>query len=199
MSKIESTRDKMKRLRQQAEDGTIKNLEGLGGEINFRIFTYDPSEEYYVRENLKDLQEKKDKYKIQIFDIYKIIIEILNEKGYLKKLFEIEKKKGVNKANEIISETLEISSNNDKIVKYIRDNQEEDKVVIITGMGEVYGIVRPHTILNNLQSVVDKNPLIMFYPGIYTGQEIKLFGKQDDLLNSTEGLESNNYYRAFPF
>ena len=71
--------------------------------------------------------------------------------------------------------------------------------MILTGIGDVYGVVRPHTILNNLQSVVERNPLIMFYPGVYTGQEIKLFGKANEIVNNNEGLESNNYYRAFRF
>lgn len=187
----------MQKLRKKIEDRTINNLEGLGGEVNFWIFDYDPEEEYYIRENLKDFSEEK--YNIQIFNIYKIIIEILEEKGYLKKVIEYEKKKGTDKANDAIRDALEISSNNDKIIKYIKEHQEDDKAVILTGIGEVYGIVRPHTILNNLQSVVEKNPLIMFYPGIYTGQEIKLFGKTNEIINNKEGLESNNYYRAFRF
>ena len=197
MSKIKTTKERMQKLRQMIESKTINKLEGLGGEINFWIFDYDPEEEYYIRENINDFIN--DKYDVQVYNIYKIIIEILEEKGYLKKVIDYEKKKGIDKANDAIRDALEISSNNDKIIKYIKEHQEEDKTVILTGIGDVYGVVRPHTILNNLQSVVEKNPLIMFYPGIYTGQEIKLFGKTNEIVNNNEGLESNNYYRAFRF
>lgn len=197
MSKIKTTRERMQKLRQMIESKTINKLEGLGGEINFWIFDYDPEEEYYIRENINDFIN--DKYDVQVYNIYKIIIEILEEKGYLKKVIDYEKKKGIDKANDAIRDALEISSNNDKIIKYIKEHQEEDKTVILTGIGDVYGVVRPHTILNNLQSVVERNPLIMFYPGIYTGQEIKLFGKTNEIVNDNEGLESNNYYRAFRF
>ena len=197
MSKIKSTKDRMQKLRKMIESKTINKLEGLGGEINFWIFDYDPEEEYYIRENINDFIN--DKYDVQVYNIYKIIIEILEEKGYLKKVIEYEKKKGIDKANDAIRDTLEISSNNDKIIKYIKEHQEDNKTVILTGIGDVYGVVRPHTILNNLQSVVEKNPLIMFYPGVYTGQEIKLFGKTNEIVNNNEGLESNNYYRAFRF
>lgn len=197
MSKIKTTKERMQKLRQMIESKTINKLEGLGGEINFWIFDYDPEEEYYIRENINDFIN--DKYDVQVYNIYKIIIEILEEKGYLKKVIDYEKKKGIDKANDAIRDALEISSNNDKIIKYIKEHQEEDKTVILTGIGDVYGVVRPHTILNNLQSVVEKNPLIMFYPGVYTGQEIKLFGKTNEIVNNNEGLESNNYYRAFRF
>ena len=197
MSKIKTTKERMQKLRQMIESKTINKLEGLGGEINFWIFDYDPEEEYYIRENINDFIN--DKYDVQVYNIYKIIIEILEEKGYLKKVIDYEKKKGIDKANDAIRDALEISSNNDKIIKYIKEHQEENKTVILTGIGDVYGVVRPHTILNNLQSVVEKNPLIMFYPGVYTGQEIKLFGKTNEIVNNNEGLESNNYYRAFRF
>lgn len=197
MSNIKSTKDRMQKLRKMIENKTINKLEGLGGEINFWIFDYDPEEEYYIRDNINDFINCK--YNVQVYNIYKIIIEILEEKGYLKKVIEYEKKKGTDKANDAIRDALEISSNNDKIIRYIREHQENDKTMILTGIGDVYGVVRPHTILNNLQSVVERNPLIMFYPGIYTGQEIKLFGKANEIINNNEGLESNNYYRAFRF
>ena len=66
---------------------------------------------------------------------------------------------------------------------------DQNQIVIITGIGKCYGIVRGHTILNNLHSIITNNPLIMFYPGSYNGQSFKLFNK----------LENDNYYRAFQF
>ena len=73
------------------------------------------------------------------------------------------------------------------IVKKIKSEVEPNHIIIITGIGKCYGIVRGHTILNNLHSVITNNPLIMFYPGYYDGQSFKLFNK----------LENDNYYRAF--
>jgi Domain of unknown function (DUF1788) len=42
-------------------------------------------------------------------------------------------------------------------------------------------------LLNNLQPVMGNTPLLLFYPGRYDGQSLRLFGK----------LKNNNYYRAF--
>jgi len=47
--------------------------------------------------------------------------------------------------------------------------------------------MRSHNILNNLQHVFDDVPVVMFYPGEYTGQSLTLFGRFFD----------DNYYRAF--
>jgi len=64
-------------------------------------------------------------------------------------------------------------------------------IVLITGVGKVYPIIRSHTILNKLQPVIKKNPVVMMYPGRY------------DLNNSMclrlfDRLGDDNYYRAFP-
>ena len=163
--------------------------QGLGNEINFHVFDYDPEDEYIVREYLENYLLKKEKLNLKVFDIYDIIIEILKEKGFLEKVYEFEKKKGTKNVNEIISKTLGISSNNDLIMKKIKNEIEPSQIILITGIGKCYGIVRGHTILNNLHSVVLNNPLIMLYPGSYDGQSFRLFNK----------LENDNYYRAFQF
>ena len=120
---------------------------GLGNEINFHIFDYDPEDEYIVREYLDNYLLKKEKLNIKVFDIYDIIIDILKEKGFLEKVFDFEKKKGAKSVNEIISKTLGIGSNNDLIMKKIKNEIEPNQIILITGIGKCYGIVRGHTIL----------------------------------------------------
>ena len=70
-----------------------------------------------------------------------------------------------------------------EIVKKSKNNQ----IVFLYGIGEVYPYIRSHTILNNLQSYITDKPLVMFFPGVYTGTELSLFGIMKD----------DNYYRAF--
>ncbi|MBU0735342.1 MAG: DUF1788 domain-containing protein, partial [Proteobacteria bacterium] len=64
---------------------------------------------------------------------------------------------------------------------------EEQELVLVSGVGSVWPLVRSHNLLNNLQTVMGQTPLVMFYPGRYDGQALRLFGK----------IKSNNYYRAF--
>jgi hypothetical protein len=42
--------------------------------------------------------------------------------------------------------------------------------------------------MNNIQSIVIKNPVVAFFPGSYDGIRLKLF----------ELLQDENHYRAFP-
>ena len=178
------------RLQEMTNKLSSKDLfesNGLGNEINFHVFDYNPEEEYIVREYLENYLLKRTNLNIKVFDIYNMIIDVLKEKGFLEKCFEYEKKKGAKYLNDIISKTMGIGSRNDLIVKRIKNEVKPNQIIIITGIGKCYGIVRGHTILNNLHSVITNNPLIMFYPGNYDGQSFKLFNK----------LDNDNYYRAF--
>ena len=93
------------------------------------------------------------------------------------KTFEYEKSKGSKYVNGVIARTLGISSNSDLIISKIKSEIVPGETIIITGIGKCYGIVRGHTILNNLHSIVTNNPLVMLYPGMYDGQSFKLFNK----------------------
>ena len=60
-------------------------------------------------------------------------------------------------------------------------------VLLITGVGKAYPFVRAHDILENAQPVLSQIPVALFYPGIYDGQSLRLFGS----------IQDGNYYRAF--
>lgn len=162
---------------------------GLGNEINFHVFDYDPEDEYVIRDYLDNYLLTKTKLNIKVFDIYEIIIDILKEKGFLEKVFEYEKIKGTKYVNSVIVKTLGINTNNDLIMKRIKSEIESKQIIMIIGIGKCYGIVRGHNILNALHSIITNNPLIMMYPGKYDGQSFTLFNK----------LSNDNYYRAFQF
>lgn len=172
-------------------DKRFRENKGLGNEIGYYIFDYDPEDEIIVREHIKFLKQKINNdgmdFSIREIDLYEIMIEILAEKGYLKKVFEMEKKKGTDAILKPIKNTLRLTQKNDLVVEYIRERVQENDIVFLTGIGKIWPIIRSHTVLNVLHSVIDRVPLIMFYPGTYSGQDLNLFDEISD----------QNYYRAF--
>lgn len=80
-----------------------------------------------------------------------------------------------------------------RLLEIFQENAPDDgnTIVLITGVGKSFPIVRSHTILNNLQSIFRRNPVVMMYPGRY---EIK----NSMTLRLFERLDDDNYYRAFP-
>jgi len=172
-------------------DQRFRENKGLGNEIGFYIFDYDPQDELLVRDHIVFLKQKvnNDHSEIQIreFDLFEIIIEILESKGYLEKVYAMEIEKGTEAILNPIKKSLRLTQKSDLVVDYIRTRIKDNDVVFLTGVGKAWPIIRSHTVLNNLHAVVDSVPLIMFYPGTYSGQDLHLFDEITD----------QNYYRAF--
>ncbi len=60
-------------------------------------------------------------------------------------------------------------------------------LIIVSGVGAAYPLIRSHSLLNNLHHLLEQIPLVLFYPGVYDGQGLKLLNQ----------LRDQNYYRAF--
>jgi hypothetical protein len=172
-------------------DKRFRENKGLGNEIGYYIFDYNPEDEIIVREHIRFLKQKINNEGMDFFirelDLYEIMIEILEKKGYLRKVFDMENIKGTDAILKPIKNTLRLTQKNDLVVEYIREMVQENDVVFLTGIGKIWPIIRSHTVLNVLHSVIDRVPLIMFYPGTYSGQDLNLFDEISD----------QNYYRAF--
>lgn len=183
--------EKFDKAEEIIQKSSFRENKGLGNEVGYYIFDYEPQDELKIRERIEYIKNKNqassDEYKIVEYDLYEIIISILKEKGYLQKCFDFEKAKGFDRITKSVSNMLRITSADSLIVKHIKENTPQKSVVFITGIGKCYPILRSHTVLNNLHQVIDNVPVVLFYPGKYDGQELVLFGE----------IKDDNYYRAF--
>ena len=165
---------------------------GVANEVRYYVFDYEACDEQIMRQKIRDLitqnNPETDGFQIVEYDIYKLILGILEERGYVDKCIRFEKEKGREYLYNAISKLLRLTTDNNLIVNRIMENTPENSVVFLTGIGKVYPFVRAHNVLNNLHQVFDKVPVIMFYPGNWNGQSLSLFGTISD----------GNYYRAFP-
>ena len=170
---------------------SFRQNKGLGNEVGYYIFDYPAEQELLVRERIEYIRKKNetsgDDYKIVVFDLYDIVIDILTKKGYLEKCYEFEQKKGFDRITKAVGNMLRITAKDSLIVNHIKETTPENAIVFITGIGKCYPILRSHTVLNNLHQVIDNVPVVMFYPGKYDGQELILFSE----------IKDDNYYRAF--
>ena len=171
----------------------FRTNKGLGNEIGFHIFDYEPQYEMLVRDYIINLKKQVERdyedIKIKEFDLYDIMLEVLDEKGYLQKNFQMEEKKGSEYVFKATEKTLRLTSQKEdnKIVQYIIDRTEDDDIVFLTGVGKVWPIIRSHTVLNNLHRALDHVPVVLFFPGTYDGGSLMLFDE----------IKDDNYYRAY--
>ena len=164
---------------------------GLGGEIGFYIFDYDAVDELIVRQAMPDLiqysQERNEALRFQVFDLYDMMIRFFEKRGYIEKNIKMEQQKSSEELFSVMRKALKIATNRDVFVQTIREELEPGAIVFITGIGKIYPILRSHVLLNNLQVVVEDQPLILFFPGTYEDNSMQLFG----------GFKDDHYYRAF--
>ncbi len=160
---------------------------GLGNEISFYIFDYEPEHELAVRDYIshivKEFSHEGSNRKIMVFDLFKMLIEIAKEKNILERIIGMESKQGKN----ALFKAMTNFAQPEIFLQRIKEKMGDHNVVLIQGVGKAYPFVRSHNILNNLQEVLDKIPVIMFFPGKYNGLSLRLFGK----------IKDDNYYRAF--
>ncbi len=164
---------------------------GRANEVNYWIFDYPPEKELEVRERIEYLKKKNkngaDDFELVVFDLYDMIIDFLEEKNFLEKCFNFEKKSGLERITKAVSNSMKFNDDDSIIVQHIKDNTPDNAVVFLTGIGKCYPILRSHKVLNNLHQAFVKAPVVMFFPGTYNEQELILFNK----------IKDDNYYRAF--
>ena len=182
-------------LEEKMRQESFRTNTGLGGEVGYYVFDYDPNLELAVRERVESLGNSnttlKFGYQLKIFDLYELILELLEEEGVLEDLKDLEEEEGTDYVFQSISDILRFDDQDSLIIHHIMDNTPEDSVVFLTGVGKSYPIFRSHKILNNLHQVMDHCPVILFFPGKYNGDSLNIFG---EVAND----QNENYYRAFP-
>ena len=176
---------------QKIKEPSFRQNTRLGNEVGYYIFDYPAEEELYVRERVEMIRKRYTKnsagFEVGVFDLYEIMNSILERKGYMQKCYDMEKKRGFQKVSTAVANLMRVNSTESLIIDYIKEHVGGKQVIFVTGIGKCYPIIRSHTVLNNMQHVIDSVPVVMFYPGKYDGQELVLFGK----------IKDDNYYRAF--
>ncbi|SNU04609.1 protein of unknown function [Lachnospiraceae bacterium] len=184
--------EKLDGIWKRISDPVFLANKGTANEVRYYVFDYEPCDELIVRQKIIDLKKKNnpvnDGFTIYEYDIYDLVMQMLEEKGYIEKCIKFEELKGKEYLYNAITKMLRLTNDNNLIVNYISDNTPENSVVFLTGVGKIYPYVRAHNILNNLHQVFDRVPVVMFYPGRWNGQSLSLYGTIND----------GNYYRAFP-
>lgn len=164
---------------------------GTANDMKFYIFDYNPQDELVIRKEVQKLIEIN--HDIIEFDLYEMMLKIIDEQGYMNDVIQAESDYDKQHLlSEIFQPILSVEEDDNEFLNEFKKVADDGtKIILITGVGKSYPIIRSHTILNNLQSIFKRNPVVMMYPGRYETKKamtLRLFDRLDD----------DNYYRAFP-
>jgi hypothetical protein len=158
---------------------------GMGNEVNFHVFDYDPAHEPVIGSHVPRLVEKLAAKGVNALhlNLYDLMLEVLEERRFLEQSFALERSRGGSQLEAALKNVLR----SEVIVERIRAHRAvAHDVVLVTGVGAAFPVLRSHTVLNQLHSVITE-PLLMFFPGRYVAMRLELFDAFDD----------DHYYRAF--
>ena len=177
--------DQLNEIKKHFSDEVFLSNKGLSNEVGIHVFCYDPKDEMTVRSFFADLINAEGQpFRLIECDLYKIFLQICEEKRILKSIPNMEKKKG----SEGLLKQLQKAVSPEAFVEKMKyEPHEHGDILLITGVGKVYPFMRSHNILDNIQHIFSDIPVVMLYPGAYDGQTLSLFDEFND----------GNYYRAF--
>ncbi|ABO55020.1 DUF1788 domain-containing protein [Burkholderia vietnamiensis] len=182
--------DRLNQVLPRMLSADVLENEGAGGEIGFWIFDYPPDQEMKVRGWVADVIEpgvrkQKPDLRFATVDLFECVIGLLEDRRLLEKAFEMQRTKG----NDAVLTSLRSVLKEDRLAARIVEqfSVADLDLLIVKGVGAVYPMLRTHTLLSALHPHMSDTPLLMFYPGRYDGQSLRLFN----------ALVDDNYYRAF--
>ena len=194
-SESPSLADSFDLIRSRLSDPGFLNSQGLGNEVPFYVFAYDAAREDEVRERterlLQEAAEGAVPARITRFDLWDIFCQICT---YYEIFDDLERMEAQQGDDALLRHIQELAMPEDYVTTMAEQFELEygapepgRDVLLVTGVGKAYPFVRAHDILENAQPVFSQIPVVLFYPGVYDGQSLRLFGS----------IQDGNYYRAF--
>ena len=162
---------------------------GLGNEIAFYIFDYPPEAELRVREHIMFLLDHLPKHqpglRVCHVNLFDFVLTYLRQRHLLDKAITLQETKG----DAFVLKQLATILHPNRLAPVFAEVTQpaQHDLVLVSGVGSVYPLLRAHTLLNNLHAVMGQTLLVLFYPGRFDGQALRLFGK----------FQNDHYYRAF--
>lgn len=173
----------------------ILKLQGIFNEVPFFIYPYDATQALEVAKMkaalIRTLKEQKPSIDVLEVNMYDLAIEILKGLGVWEKLLEVEPEQDSQDFTELLRGMLEPDEDLAPAIANKAKDYGDYDVMFLTGFGHVFPFIRAHSVLSNLQAVINDHPVVAFFPGAYRqtdnmGSTLELFGM----------LQNDRYYRA---
>jgi hypothetical protein len=181
--------ERLNQIADRLQDKDVLSGAGLGNEIGFYIFDYPPEDELEVRQHVQFvmdlLAKKRADLKIAHINLFELVVAVLKERNLLDRALKLQREKG----DAELYKALKGPLHEEKIAKALiaAADPQSHAMILLSGIGSAWPLIRSHTLLNALHPLMGGKPLVVFYPGSYDGQGLRLFDR----------LTDRNYYRAF--
>ena len=182
----------------------FKKMEGLGNEVPFFVLRYKPEWEPTVDEELARLRRRlreeryslrEARYRLAYIDVFALAVGIWKGSPFFNQMLAMEAQLDLDVFQAGLRGVIDVEGVLAPAIKKAVDKAEEEgnvDAVLLSGVHHLFPLVRTHLLLNCLQPLLGRVPLVVTFPGSYhqspsTHSALVLFDQ----------ISQDNYYRAF--
>lgn len=171
---MKSTYERLEQMENRVNQEGFRNLKGIGSDIPHFVLDYPPQDELQVRIYLKNML-KRTKLNIKEVNLFEFLLSFFEE-DEMADLYEVAEEEGLRGLNDVIEPIL---NEGNTMIQQFKDITEEAELIFITGVGTAHPFLRSSQLLKAISSKGYKKPIVLFYPGEFTGLRLKLFSILD--------------------
>ena len=190
------TRERLNLIGPRISSPEFREQRGIGNEIACYIFDYPPEDELEVRSFLpvllKHLRTDRPDASILHLDLFDVVLEYLEHRKLLAQALRMQGAKPDADLLKALRGALSVERLRDHIQSVHKLDAHD--MVLMSGAGRVWPMIRMHSLLNALHVAMGTTPLLLFYPGCFDGTSLRLFG---DVEQESTTPNPKPYYRAF--
>ena len=170
---IDTLTERLNQILHRVTSDAFLHSTGLGNEIAFYIFDYPPEAELCIREHVRFLLEHIPKttprVRVQPSTCWTSFSSISASGSYSTKPWQCSRPRVIRSCCGNWRPILHPNRTAAAFAAVARPHQHD--LVLVSGVGSVYPLLRVHTLLNNLHAVMGQTPLVLFYPGHITARQ----------------------------
>lgn len=144
---------------------------GIGSEIPHFVFDYQAEDELIVRTYIEGLR-KRSTLNIKEINLFEFLLMLFEDD--LEELIELAEEEGYEELSQAIQTVLEDRT---LLVDSFIEQAGDAELIFITGVGTVHPFIRSSHLLKKLSNHAFRTPLILFYPGHFTGLDLRLYNQ----------------------
>ncbi|MDQ0156524.1 BREX protein BrxB domain-containing protein [Robertmurraya andreesenii] len=167
---MSSTYERLKQMERRINEEGFTTPTGIGSEIPHFVFDYPAEDELIVRTYVEGVL-KRTSLNIKEINLFLFLLSLFEDD--IEELIEISEEEGY---SELVHALQTVLEDQDVVVEAFVDQVNDAEIVFITGVGNAHPLLRSSQLLKKLSNHAFRKPIILFYPGYFTGLELRLFG-----------------------
>ncbi|MGI1804432.1 BREX protein BrxB domain-containing protein [Exiguobacterium sp. TDN 0502] len=160
---------RLEQLETRIHQEGFTNPIGIGSEIPHFVIDYSAEDELIVRTYIEGLL-KRSPLNIKEVNLFQFLLTLFEDD--LEELIELAEEEGYEELSQAIQTVLEDRT---LLISSFIEQSKNAELIFVTGVGTVHPFIRSSHLLKKLSNHAFRTPLVLFYPGHFTGLDLRLY------------------------